>query len=495
MKKIEVFNNRLRKLYRYNTALNLINWDMLTKKNQEALDDMVEASTELSLRIFKMKTCESMGRLLNDLLCESEFKSLSELEKNSVRKFKKEYDEYKNVPVDFYKEYKKTTGKAQIVWANAKNNNDFNSFKPYLKKMIEMSRQMVKYQKPDCKDIYNKLINDYEEGFTTEIIDGLFSEIKEYVINLVKKLNDQNIESENKNLQNIKYPIESQKKLSVMLLEYIGFDLNRGELAESEHPFTMSISFGDTRLTDHYYEKDFINPMFSIIHEGGHGIFEQGVDEKYKYTPMEIINYLGLHESQSRFYENILGKNINFWKPVFNKIKELMPEYESDLLEFDKEINKIKPNPIRINSDEVSYCLHIILRYEIEKELFAGNIDIDELPKVWNDKMNEYLGILPKDDSMGVLQDSHWSSGSFGYFPTYLIGSIYDGMILEKIEEDLGDVDEILESGKIKKITKWLNKNIHQYGASIAPMELIEQLCNKPISSKPLIKYFKEKYE
>ena len=172
-----------------------------------------------------------------------------------------------------------------------------------------------------------------------------------------------------------------------------------------------------------------------------------------------------------------------------------MPEYESDLLEFDKEINKIKPNPIRINSDEVSYCLHIILRYEIEKELFAGNIDIDELPKVWNDKMNEYLGISPKDDSMGVLQDSHWSSGSFGYFPTYLIGSIYDGMILEKIEEDLGDVDEILESGKVKKITKWLNKNIHQYGASIAPMELIEQLCNKPISSKPLIKYFKEKYE
>lgn len=279
------------------------------------------------------------------------------------------------------------------------------------------------------------------------------------------------------------------------MLRYIGFDVENGTIGESEHPFTMSIALGDTRLTNHYYEKDFINPVFSIIHEGGHGIFEQNINPKFRYTPMEIIENMGLHESQSRFYENILGKNINFWKPIFEKVKEILPEYEGDLEEFYKKINKVEPIAIRIDSDEVTYCLHIIIRYEIERDLFNGKISVKQLPEIWNKKMKEYLGVEVKNHSEGILQDSHWSAGNFGYFPTYLLGSIYDGMLLEKLEKDMGNVDKILEKGGIKRITKWLNNNIHQYGGSIKPMELMEQLCGKEISAKPLIKYFKEKYE
>lgn len=496
MEKIEILNNRLKKIYRYTTALNLINWDMLTCTPDASIDVMVDTSAELSTRIMKMKTCDSMGKLLEALLGEEEFKKLNDVERETVKRLKKEYDEYKNVPMDFYEEYQKTIGKAQEVWAKAKNKNDYNAFKKYLEKMINMAKEMVKYRKPGCVDIYNEMINDYEEGMNTEMLDKLFSEIKNYVIPFMKKINDNNNNnSNNKKDRNERYGVNAQKEISKFLLKYIGFDLERGIVGESEHPFTMSISYGDTRLTNHYYDDDFINPVFSIIHEGGHGIFEQNIDKKYKYTPMEVINYLGLHESQSRFFENILGRNINFWKPIFEDVKNILPEYKGSLDDFYNTINVVRPNLIRINSDEVSYCLHIILRYEIERDLFSGKLGVEELPQAWNDKMKEYLGITPDNDSEGILQDSHWSGGNFGYFPTYLLGSIYDGMFLEKIEEELGSVDEILERGEIKKITKWLNKNIHKYGSSIKPVELVEKVCEKKVTAIPLIEYFKKKYE
>lgn len=496
MNKIEILNNRLKKLYRYTTALNLINWDMLTHTPDSSIEVMVDTSAELSTRIMKMKTCNSMGKLLEELLSDKEFENLNRVEKETVKRLYKEYNEYKNVPMDFYEEYQRTIGKAQEIWAKAKNKNDYKAFKAYLEKMINMSKEMIKYRKPECEDIYNEMINDYEEGMNTEILDKLFSEIKNYVIPFMKRKNDGNNEhSSTKADSNEQYPINSQKKISEFLLRYIGFDLEKGIMGESEHPFTMSISYGDTRLTNHYYEGDFINPIFSIIHEGGHGIFEQNIDEKYKYTPMENINYLGLHESQSRFFENILGRNINFWKPIFEDVKKIMPEYKGSLEDFYNKINVIKPNLIRINSDEVSYCLHIILRYEIERDLFSGKLSVEELPRAWNDKMEEYLGIIPDNDSEGILQDSHWSGGNFGYFPTYLLGSIYDGMLLERIEEEIGSVDDILEKGEIKKITKWLNKHIHIHGSSIKPLELIETVCEKKITAVPLIEYFKKKYE
>ena len=257
----------------------------------------------------------------------------------------------------------------------------------------------------------------------------------------------------------------------------------------------MNFTSKDVRVTNHYFENEAINSMFSAIHEGGHAIFEQNVNPDYDGTVAGSCCYMGVHESQSRFYENILGRNKNFWVPIYDKIQDLLPVYKNiSLDEFYKEINHVRNSFIRTDADEVTYCLHIIIRYEIEKAIFRDGVKAAELPKLWNEKMQEYLGITPENDAEGILQDMHWSDGSFGYFPTYLLGSIYDGMFLEEIEQEMGDIDKILSEGRIKEITKWLNDKIHKYGSTRTPAEVIENVCHKEISAEPLLKYFKDKY-
>ena len=261
------------------------------------------------------------------------------------------------------------------------------------------------------------------------------------------------------------------------------------------HPFTMGFGPKDVRVTNHYRKGMPIDAMFSIIHEGGHGLFEQGIAEKFEKTDAANINFMGLHESQSRFYENILGRNINFWKPIYGKLQELLPQFKNITLEqFEREINRVVPSFIRTEADEVTYSIHIILRYEMEKAIFRDGLTAEQLPEIWNQKMTEMLGICPRNDAEGILQDTHWAGGMMGYFPSYALGSIYDGMFLEKITEELGDIDTILAEGRIQEITAWLKENIHQYGSLYNSKQVIERICGKEISAQPLLKHFTEKY-
>ena len=235
--------------------------------------------------------------------------------------------------------------------------------------------------------------------------------------------------------------------------------------------------------------------MYSAIHEGGHAIFEQNVNPAYDGTIAGSCCYCGIHESQSRFYENVLGRNKNFWVPIYEKLGELLPKFkEISLDEFYHEINHVRNSLIRTEADELTYCFHIIIRYELEKAIFRDGVSVEELPKLWNEKMQEYLQITPANDAEGILQDMHWSDGSFGYFPSYLLGNIYDGMYLEEITKEIGDVDTILREGRIGEITKWLNEKIHQYGSTRLPKEVIEKVCGKEVSAQPIIDYFKKKY-
>ena len=279
------------------------------------------------------------------------------------------------------------------------------------------------------------------------------------------------------------------------LLSYIGFDWNRGTVGESEHPFTLNFSSQDVRVTNHYYEDNALSAMFSAIHEGGHAIFEQNVNPKLDGTVAGSCRYMGIHESQSRFYENILARNKNFWEPIYGDIQKLLPALEGvSLEEFYHEINHVRNGMIRTESDEVTYCFHIIIRYELEKAIFRDGVDVEELPAMWNAKMQEYLNITPANDAEGILQDMHWSDGSFGYFPSYLLGSIYDGMYLQQLEKEMGPVDDVLREGRIKEITKWLNEKIHQYGSTRRPKEVIEAVCHTEPTAEPLIRYFTNKY-
>ena len=355
-----------------------------------------------------------------------------------------------------------------------------------------MSAKLREYTDPG-KDVYDAMIDDFEEGMDTETIDRIFEELKTGLVPLVKAIAKKDIKLNPK--FNRKYGVEPQRRLQQELLSYIGFDWSQGAVGETEHPFTTGIIRFDVRVSNHFREDDAIDPMFSAIHEGGHAIFMQNVSPELAGTAGDDCCYMGIHESQSRFFENILGRRKSFWKPIYAKVQELLPEYEDiSIDEFYREINRVEPSLIRIMADEVTYCLHIIIRYEIEKAIFREGVAVEELPNLWNSKMEEYLGVVPSNDAEGILQDMHWSDGSFGYFPSYLLGSVYDGMFLDELESEMGNVDDILADGRIKDITHWLNEKIHKYGSTRLPAQVIEEVCHKPISAQPLLRYFTEKY-
>lgn len=489
---LEQFKAYLNKLDRYNQVTTQMAWDMYTQTPKKGYGYKIDAITYFSTEAFKLGTSDELGRLYEKMSEPEEYNALSEAMKLTVRRGRKEYEKKKMVPADFYEELVKASNISQKVWEEAKRNSDFDMFCPHLQKMIDMQAKLARYIEPD-KEVYDTMIDMYEEGMDSATIDRLFSEMKEALVPLLKKIMEK--PEPDSSIFTGSYDINRQKDVSAYLLSYIGFDKEAGAMAESEHPFTLGFGRSDVRVTNHYYENEAINAMFSAIHEGGHAIFEQGVDEIYEKTAAERIDLLGLHESQSRFYENILGRNINFWKPVYEKVGEYLPKFQEISLEqFNREINHVKPSFIRTEADELTYNFHIILRYELEKAIFRDGVKARELPALWNDKMEEMLGICPSNAAEGILQDTHWSDGSFGYFPTYLLGTIYDGMFLEAMEKKIGSADDILAEGRISEITDWLHENIHKYGSLRTSLETVREVCGKEITAAPIIRHFTEKY-
>lgn len=490
--KMSKFKEYENKLAHYKHVITQLQWDMQTQTPSKGYEDKVETVTYFSSQAFQLQTSEGYGKLLKELLKEKEFGKLNEAMQITIKRAWKEYEENKRIPADFYEEMVRAASHSQKAWKEAKQKKDYSIFCPHLQIMIDYRKRLMEYSRPDM-EVYNAMLDTFEEGMDSETLDGLFEELKAGLVPLLQRIAMKQ-EPDRKVFQG-KFPKHLQQQWGAFLLDYIGYDKEAGVMSESEHPFTMGFGPKDVRVTNHYKEDEALNAMFSIIHEGGHAIFEQGVDAQYEKTALTEINFLGLHESQSRFYENILGRNINFWRPIYMKLGECMPQFqEISLEEFYREINHVVPGLIRIDSDEVSYSLHIILRYEIEKAIFRDGVEVKDLPQLWNDKMEELLGIRPDNDADGILQDTHWSDGSFGYFPTYALGNIFDGMFLEMLTEELGDVDTLLADGRIKEITAWLHEKIHKFGSLRNGREVVEYVCGKEVSAKPILKYFEEKY-
>ena len=482
----------MKQMDQYRTIKNLLYWDLATMTPEKGVESKASAIGYFSTEAFRLSTSKEYGELLHKLSSSQEFQQLDDAMQVTVRRELRDYERFCRVPEDFYTEYVTLKARSQKAWETAKKASDFSLYAPYLDRIISMTKEYVRYMEPDQKP-YEVLLDMFEEGIDSETIDRLFGELKEGLQPLLKKIR----EAGQPDLSVLKgsYDISAQKEVQKMLLSYMGFDFEKGTVAESEHPFTSEIGADDVRITNHFREEDPLAAIYSAIHEGGHAIFGQNISPDYAHTSVMQVDMMGLHESQSRFYENILGRNPGFWAPIYPKLGELLPHFQEVPFDtFLKAINYVEPSMIRIDADEVTYCLHIILRYEIERAIFNDQVTTDELPALWNDKMEELLGIRPANDAEGVLQDTHWSDGSFGYFPSYLLGSIYDGMFLEAIEQELGSIDEILKNGDIMQITKWLNTNIHQYGSLYTSRQVIERLCHKEISAKPLLDYFNKKY-
>ena len=484
--KLEKLRKYQKEIFDLQHCINVIGWDLRISTPRDEKEEVVALISGLEDKLFKLQTNNDYEILLKGAIESDEFKELSLSEQRYINNLLKNYYKKVNVPNDFYIEYTEFLHKSTIVWEEAKKNNDYNIFKPYLEKVIELTKKYYSYINFDG-DLYDVMLNEYEAGLTSDDIDKLFSELKEKILPIIPK------EGGLTSFIKINASESDVMKCAEFLLDYIGFDMNKGKLGFYPHGFTEKIGNNDVRIALKK-TKNALDFVSAIIHEGGHGILEQNVNSnltKYECLTCEGIN--ALHESQSRFFENMLGRNINFWIPIYDKVKEMLG-LDVDINEFVKGLNSPVASLVRTEADELTYCMHIILRYEIERDLFSGKINVDDLPNVWNQKMKEYLGVEVINDKAGVMQDVHWAEGDFGYFPSYLIGSIFDGMFLEIIENDLGSIDEILKSGNIKVITKYLIENIYVNGAAFTGREVLEKLGRSNLSVVPLVNYFYKKY-
>lgn len=484
------FIDYVKKMSAYNEALGLIYWDLRTGAPKRGMEQRSEVIGMLSSEVFKMSTSEEMAAYIANLSRQD----LPEMTRKILEQCKKEYERNKKIPAEEYKEYVILQSKAESIWEEAKEKSDFTMFSPYLEKLVEMTKRFVGYWGYEGNK-YNVLLDLYEPGITVEILDQLFGELREKIVPLVKQISV----SPNKPKTDFLFETftkENQRGFSLDILAKMGYNFNAGRLDETVHPFAIGLSPGDVRVTTKYDEKDFRTAVFGTIHEGGHALYEQNVSTDLIGTPLCSGTSTGIHESQSLFYENIVGRSFSFWKNNY----ELLKTYANgqfnqvDIKDFYRAINESKPSFIRIEADELTYPLHVIIRYEIEKGLFNDEIEVKDLPRIWNEMYEEYLGIRPENDAVGVLQDVHWAGGSFGYFPSYALGYMYAAQFKNKMQEELPNFDQLLEEGNLLPIKEWLTKNIHQFGKMKKPLEILNDVTGEGLNAKYLIDYLYEKY-
>lgn len=472
-------------------ALEIIYWDMQTKMPKKAVEQRSEIIEHLSGEIFKMTTSDNMEKLLNYF--DKNVEGLSEIDKAIIKNARKEYDETKKIPEDRYRKFVVAQALSQNAWEEAKEKKDFEIFKPHLKKIIDFQKEFIEYL--GYKDNkYDTLLNKYEEGLTVKKLDKVFGELKEGILNILEKINASGKVIDKSFLLG-EFNKKSQEKLSKFILNKMGYDFEAGRLDESMHPFTTSFGNKDVRITTNYNIPDFTSALFSCIHEGGHGIYDQDIPDEFQKTGLDTSLSMSLHESQSRFYENIIGRSKEFWEYFLPFAKYEFKQFNDiSLDEFYEAINYVKPSLIRTESDELTYSLHIIIRYEIEKALINGSLDIDDVKEEWNKKYKEYLGVEPSNDSEGILQDVHWSDGSFGYFPSYALGNLYGAQILEVMKKDYKSMYDDIRNGNLYGIHNWLNENIHKYASLYSPSEIILKVSGEELNPKYFINYLEKKY-
>ncbi len=490
-KKITELKEYLGQYEKLNEAINLIYWDMRTNMPPKAGESRSKVLEYLSGESFNMITSSKVGDFIKDLSQYKNEMNLTEL--RMLEELERNYNETKKIPQDRYIAFVGVCSNSELAWEKAKDANDFEIFKPHLEKVVEFQKEFINYWGYK-NDKYDTLLDKYELGLTIEKLDKVFAELRDGIIEVLN-----NIKASNKKINNDflfgSFDTKKQKDLSLYILEKIGFDLEAGRLDESIHPFTTNFGNKDVRLTTNYHEDEFTSALFSTIHEGGHGIYEQNISDDLENTGLQTGASMAIHESQSRFYENILGRSKEFCSYLLPIAKEYFEDFKNVTLdEFYEAMNYVETSLIRTEADELTYGLHIIIRYEIEKELINGRITVAELKDLWNKKYKEYLGVEPKTDSEGILQDMHWSDGSFGYFPSYALGNLYGAQMFYKLLEEKPNVMEAVKEGNFIEITNWLKEKVHIHGSLYTPGEIIKNITGEELNPKYFIDYLKNKY-
>ena len=437
VQKFKEFNALMRA---YDHAMGIMYYDMETAAPKNAAAGMGETFAALSEVTYKMTVNEENFEILDFLYAHKD--ELDEITRREIEEAEKGLKQMRCIPMEEYVEYSRIQSEASAVWHEAKVNNDYASFEPHLKKLVEYNKRFAGYIAPD-KDPYDYWLNEFEEGFTKDVLEDYFAVVKRELVPLIHRITL--CEQPDNSFLHKHYPAAVQREFSDYLMNVMGIDRDDCAIGETEHPFTTGFGKHDMRITTHYYEDAVESSMYSVIHEGGHATYELNIADELQGSPLNGGASCGMHESQSRLYENIIGRSKEFIDLVFPKMKELFPEQLDGVTSemFYKAVNRAEPSLIRTEADELTYSLHVLIRYEIEKQLFDGTLDTKDVPAEWNRLYKEYLGVDVPDDKRGCLQDSHWSGGSFGYFPSYSLGSAYGAQIVAHMRKEM-DMEKLV---------------------------------------------------
>lgn len=464
-----------KKLYAYNAASSSFYLDSVTVAPKDTAEGRGVALGILAGEQQKLLTAPEVGEMLAFLSERRE--ELSHVERREVEELYRKYKQMSRIPADEYMAYAMLTNEASDVWHRAKEQSDFELFRPVLEKLVDYNIKFAGYY-DSTKKPYDALLNEYERGVDMEALDKFFGTIRDRLVPLIQAIGE--APQIDDGFLHRHYPIEAQRKFSDYLMEVLALDRGHCTIGETEHPFTLEFNNKDVRITTNYKEDSVVDSMYSVIHEGGHAKYELGIRDDLQYTCLAGGVSMGVHESQSRFYENLIGRSRPFIEAIFPKMQEFFPEQLADVTaeQMYLAVNRVEPSLIRTEADELTYSLHVMIRYEIEKQLIGGTLAVKDVPKVWNRLYKEYLGVDVPDDRHGCLQDSHWSGGSFGYFPSYALGSAYGAQMLKRMEQDQNVWDAVAK-GDLSGVSAWLGEKVHQYGSLLEPADVVKNACGE----------------
>ena len=490
---VEALREHLAPIQDLRTAAQVLSWDQETYMPSGGAEARAHQLSTLQRLAHERFVADETGRLLSDAEAAADGLDPESDAASLVRVTRRDFDRERTVPSDLVARMSQAVSRAKEAWKSARADDDFDAFAPHLETIVELNvekAEAIGYK----EEAYDALLDEYEPGMTTAEVADTFDRLRKDLVPLVDAIADAP-QIDDSVLQG-SFPVEVQKAFGEDIIREIGYDFDRGRQDVSAHPFTTSFGVGDVRLTTRFDENHFGSSLYSTLHEAGHGMYEQGINPDLERTPLAEGASLGIHESQSRFVENQIGRSRAFWERYAPMAREAFPDALADAGADDlyRAVNRVEPSLIRVEADEVTYNLHVMLRFELERGLVRGDVDVRELPDLWRDKMDTYLGVVPDTDANGVLQDVHWSLGAIGYFPTYALGTLMSAQIAEAMEADLGDLDARVSRGEFQPILDWLRTHIHRHGRKYTAPELLKRATGEAFSADAWLQSIREKY-
>jgi carboxypeptidase Taq len=490
---VQAFRDHLAPIIDLRAAAAVLGWDQETYMPRGAIEARAAQLGTLGRLAHELFVADETAALLAVAQTEAEGMGYDSDEASLVRVAQRDLEKATKLPSDLVAELARASSMAQQAWQEAREKADFFLFRPHLERLLELSVQKAEALGYE-EHIYDALLDEYEPGMTKAEVDSVFSQLRIELVPIARDIAA--VDHEDYSFLSSAYDVQAQWDFGVGIMRDFGFDFDRGRQDHSAHPFTTTFSINDVRVTTRIHENFLPAGLFGSLHECGHGLYEQGISARLERTPLADGASLGVHESQSRLWEILVGRSREFWTHYYEPLRERFPGHLGDVdrEQFYRAINKVEPSLVRVESDEVTYNLHIMMRFDLEIEMLEGRLDVADLPEAWNAKSEEYLGLVPANDAEGVLQDIHWSLAAFGYFPTYSLGNLMSVQFFDRAKEEIPDLPGQISRGDFAELLSWLRDRIHQHGRKRTAGELLERSAGSTLSAGPWLEHICRKY-